>query len=144
MLVEKRTLQLSQAKEELQAAYAELERGNRELFKTNQQLRALTDALPVGVSFSDDISCQRITGNPCLFAQFEITPEDNISPSAPDPDAPGRLVRYFHNGREVSADELPLQRAVAENKIIPPIEFASPASQRQDLVYRFVRRAHFG
>jgi len=80
-------------------------------------------ALPVGVSFSDDTSCKRITGNPCLFAQFEITPEDNISASAPDPDAPGRLVRYFHNGREVRDDELPLQRAVAENKIIPPIEF---------------------
>ena len=100
LLVEKRTLELSQAKEELQAAHAELERGNAELFKTNQQLRALMDALPVGVSFSDDISCQRITGNPCLFAQFEITPEDNISASAPDPNAMGRLVRYFHNGQK--------------------------------------------
>ncbi|MGB6064130.1 MAG: PAS domain S-box protein [Desulfomonilaceae bacterium] len=92
------------------------------LFKANQRLQALMDALPVGVSFSDDASCRRITGNPCLFAQFEITPDDNVSASAPDIAAPGRLLRFFDNGREIRDKELPLQRAVAENGIIPPIE----------------------
>ena len=80
------------------------------------------DALPVGVSFSDDLSCRNITGNPCLFAQFEISPHDNISASALDPAAPGRLVRFFQDGREIRDTELPLQGAVAENEVIASVE----------------------
>ena len=121
-LGEERTLQLSRAKEELEAAHNKLERANAELFKTNQRLQALMDALPVGVSFSDDISCHRITGNPCLFAQFDIAPDDNISASASDARAAGRLVRFFNDGRQIRASELPLQRAVAENRVIPSVE----------------------
>ncbi|HMK35999.1 MAG TPA: PAS domain S-box protein, partial [Desulfomonilaceae bacterium] len=107
-LVREQTVQLAQV--------------NDELLKANRRLEALMNALPVGVSFSDDASCQRITGNPHLFAQFEIAPEDNISASAPDPTAPGRLVHFFHEGREIRDTELPLQRAVAENRVLPPIE----------------------
>ncbi len=94
----------------------------KRLFETNQRLQALMNALPVGVSFSDDLSCERITGNPALFAQFEITAEDNISASVSDPISPGRLVRFVHKGRQINDNELPLQRAVAENRVIPPIE----------------------
>ena len=117
-LVEERTLELAHA--------------NAELFKTNQRLQALMVALPVGVSFSHDASCRYITGNPCLFAQFDITPDDNISASAPDSTAPGRLVRFFHEGREIRDTELPLQRAVAENRVIPPkeLEVHLPSGRR--------------
>lgn len=94
----------------------------KKLAETNRRLRALMEALPVGVSFSEDASCTRITGNSCLLSQFEIGPDENISASAIDPDAPGRLVRFFREGREVSAPELPLQRAVTENRVIPPTE----------------------
>ncbi len=94
----------------------------KKLFEANQRLQALMDALPVGVSFSDDLSCRNVTGNPCLFTQFEISAQENISASAADPAAPGRLVRFFRNGSEIRDTELPLQRAVAENKIIPPVE----------------------
>jgi PAS domain S-box-containing protein len=92
------------------------------LFQTNRRLQALMDALPVGVSFCDDTSCHRIRGNPSLMAQFEITDQDNISASSPEPGAAGRLVHFFHDGRQVSDVELPLQRAVAENRVISPME----------------------
>lgn len=92
------------------------------LFETNQRLLALMNALPVGVSFSEDTSCRCVRGNPALLAQFEITPDDNISASAPDPAAPGRRVRYFLEGRELADRELPLQRAVDEEREIPPME----------------------
>jgi PAS domain S-box-containing protein len=92
------------------------------LFATNERLKALMEALPVGVSFSDDVTCQRITGNRTLLAQFEMTPQDNVSATAPDAAAAGRRVRYFHHGRELRAGELPLQRAVAEHQVIPPME----------------------
>ena len=47
---------------------------------------------------------------------------DNLSASAPDADAPGRQVRFFRDGRPVTDAELPLQRAVAENAVIAPME----------------------
>ncbi|HEY9207011.1 MAG TPA: PAS domain S-box protein [Candidatus Methanoperedens sp.] len=93
-----------------------------EIFRINQRLQALMQALPVGVSFSDDPTCQSIKGNPAALAQFEVGPEDNLSASAPDSFAPGRQVRYFRDGREIRDFELPLQRAVAENRFIPPME----------------------
>jgi len=97
-------------------------RAERELFEAQQRLLALMNALPVGVSFSDDPTCQRITGNPAVLAQFGADPRDNLSASAPDPSVPGRQVRLFHEGRQITDAELPLQRAVAENREIPPME----------------------
>ncbi|SMF97412.1 PAS domain S-box-containing protein [Methylomagnum ishizawai] len=88
----------------------------------HRRLQALMKALPVGVSFSDDPSCQHITGNPAVLAQFEVADTDNLSASAPDMEAPGRQVRFFRDGRPVLPEELPLQRAVAENREIPPME----------------------
>ena len=96
----------------------------RRLFATHERLQALLQALPVGVSFSEDATCQHITGNPMLRAQFEMTPQDNISASAPEATALGRGVRYFSDGQELREAELPLQRAVAENRAIPPLELA--------------------
>ena len=94
----------------------------QELFETQQRLKALLEALPVGVHFSDDATCQRISGNAATLAQFDATPEDNISVSAPDEGAAGRHTKYSSNGRLLTEFELPLQRAVAENRIIPPVE----------------------
>jgi PAS domain S-box-containing protein len=112
--------------------FTERKQAERQLLEITQRLGALLRALPVGVSFSDDPTCQNITGNPALFAQFEVGPADNLSASAPDPAAPGRLVRYFRNGLEVSAADLPLQRAVAEGRMIPPteLEIELPSGRR--------------
>jgi len=100
-----------------------LRRSEEKLFATQQRLQAIMQAAPVGVSFSDDASCQRIVGNRAALAQFEVETQDNLSASALDANAPGRRVRYFRHGRELTSSELPLQRAVAENQAIPPIEF---------------------
>lgn len=93
-----------------------------ELHRANERLSALMNALPVGVSFSDDATCQRITGNPAGLAQFGVSPNDNLSASAPDPSAPGRKVRFHLGNREIADAELPLQRAVRENREIGPME----------------------
>jgi PAS domain S-box-containing protein len=94
----------------------------QQVIATTQRLQALMEALPVGVSFSEDRSCQRIMGNATLLAQFEATSEDNVSASAPEPQAAGRRVRYLLEGRELSDAELPLQRAAAEGRVVPPTE----------------------
>jgi len=97
-------------------------RAEEALGEVNWRLQALMQALPVGVSFSDDPTCQHITGNPTVLAQFEIASTENLSASAPADTDPGRRIRYFVEGRPLSDAELPLQRAVAENKVIPPME----------------------
>ncbi len=100
----------------------ERKRAEQQVFETNQRLQALMEAVPVGVSFSDDPTCRRITGNPALLAQFEVTLQDNLSASSPDAMAAGRQVRFFLNGRQIIDAEMPLQRAVAENRVIVPME----------------------
>lgn len=94
----------------------------RQFFETDQRLQALMRALPVGVSVSDDATCRSITGNPAVLQQFELRSADNLSAFAPEEKAPGRQVRFFRDGQQISGSELPLQRAVAENREIPPME----------------------
>ncbi|MBJ6725773.1 GAF domain-containing protein [Geomesophilobacter sediminis] len=97
-------------------------RTEAKLFAAHHRLTTLMNALPVGVSFSDDETCRNITGNPTVLRQFEVSPTDNLSASAPEGTAPGRQVKFFLDGREISDAELPLQRAVAEGRDIPPLE----------------------
>ncbi len=99
----------------------EHKRYEQQLFDTNQRLEALMMASLVGISFSNDPTCQFIAGTSVLLAQFDGSKEDNISASAPNYDALGRQVRFFLDGRQISDIELPLQRAVAENRVIPPM-----------------------
>lgn len=100
----------------------ELKLYEQQLFNTNERLESLLEASPVGISFSDDPTCQFITGNSALLAQFEGSEEDNISASATNDKALGRQVRFFWDGRQISDRELPLQRAVAENRVISSME----------------------
>jgi PAS domain S-box-containing protein len=101
---------------------SEQKRAQQKTFEAQRRLQAIMHAVPVGISYSDDASCQRITGNSAVLSQFEIGPTDNISASAADAEAAGRKVRFFHDGREIADYELPLQRAVAEAREIPPME----------------------
>ena len=73
-------------------------RAEQELFEVQQRFKALMDALPVGVNFSDDVTCEHIWGNPAAQAQFEVGPQDNISASALDKRSPGRQAKFFRDG----------------------------------------------
>jgi PAS domain S-box-containing protein len=101
----------------------ERKRGEEQLFEANQRWQALMEALPVGVSYSKDATCQHITGNSALLAQVEGGSSDNISASAPDDEAHGRQIKFYQEGQPVTDADLPLQRSVAENREIAPIEF---------------------
>lgn len=118
--------------QELARSQAELAETKAELFATRQRLRAIMDALPVGVAFATDTGCQAIEGNPMLTALFGAQPGDNLSASAPDPGATGRKVRYLAGGHELSDAELPLQRAVAEQTQIcaQELEIHTPDGRR--------------
>src|SRR5205823_3448624 len=68
----------------------ELKRVSGELFATYQRFQALMQALPVGVTFSEDPNCFHITGNRAALVQFEVLSDANLSASAPDGSAAGR------------------------------------------------------
>lgn len=90
------------------------------------------DSAPVGICYSDDPSCERITGNRFFLEQFELQPGDNLSASSADESAAGRRIHYFRDGKELESDGLPLQRAVKENREIPAteIEIVLPSGRR--------------
>lgn len=93
-----------------------------ELFDERQRLRALLDSLPVGVSFTTTADCAHVTGNAALRTQFGVRPEENVSASAAEADAPGRQVIYLRDGEVIGADQLPLQQAAREGRVIEPTE----------------------
>lgn len=96
-----------------------------------ERLAALLESAPVGISFSEDASCTRITGNRTLLDQFEIARTDNFSASAADPGATGRKIRYHQDGRLLAHMDLPLQRAVAENTLVSmEFEVELPSGRR--------------
>jgi len=106
----------------VQVDITERKRAEERVYDLNLRLQALMEAVPVGISYSDDPSCSHITGNPAVLAQFGVTQDDNLSASAPDDSAPGRQVLFFKDGQFVTDQELPLQRAVAENRVIESME----------------------
>jgi signal transduction histidine kinase len=121
--IEERDKALRAANELLRGEVSERTAAEKELAASEQRLKALMQALPVGVSFSYDRTCEHISGNAAMLAQIEASPEDNMSASTSDLSAHGRRVKYFVKGRAIAADELPLQRAVAENREVKPMEY---------------------
>ncbi len=120
--IEERDSALRAANDLLREEIAERKEAERALAESEQRLQALMQALPVGVSFSEDATCRRVTGNAALMAQLEGNQEDNFSASSPDPAAHGRRLRFLRDGVPITAAELPLQRAVAEKREIKPFE----------------------
>lgn len=89
---------------------------------SEQRLEALLKALPVGITFSSDASCKHITGNPYLLKKLEMVKGDNISLSALNRNLVGTKLKHYIGGKRIKASEMPMQRAVAENRQIEPLE----------------------
>ncbi len=92
------------------------------LAATTRHLQALLDALPVAVAFTNGRDAGHIQANRTFRQWYEMTPDAEVSASAPEPTAPGRQVRYFHAGQELEADALPLQRALSEGRATAALE----------------------
>jgi PAS domain S-box-containing protein len=108
---------------EHKTAEVALRASEERLLHTSQRLNAILEAAPVGIGFSEDATCEQISGNRALLAQFEASSADNVSANAVDASAQGRKIRYWRDGQEIFAAGLPLQRAVTENAVIPALEF---------------------
>jgi signal transduction histidine kinase len=92
-----------------------------DLLDSAQRLKALMNALPVGVTFSADTTCEYITGNPYLLEKLEMDQAGNISADMSE-NGMGKKLKHFINGRQITGAEMPMQRAIAENRQIGPLE----------------------
>lgn len=73
------------------------------------QLWELLDILPVAVLISSNRECTRIAGNVAARAMLQAPPIQNLSRSAPEGERPAFEV--YGDGRLLSADDLPMQKA---------------------------------
>ncbi len=100
----------------------EKRRAQSELFETNQRLEALMNALPVGVTFSLDPACEQIEVNPYMNRKMEMAPGTHIIATAKETRIFNHTYRHFKDGREMRPKELSMQRAIAENRLVGPLE----------------------
>ncbi|HEU4340267.1 MAG TPA: MASE1 domain-containing protein, partial [Candidatus Binatia bacterium] len=85
---------------------------NAELQRRIDEFQTLIDTAPVGIAVATDPGCNNIWGNPEFARILGTDVRENISKSKPDGDTLG--FRIFHEGRELPAGDLPMQRACRE------------------------------
>jgi two-component system, cell cycle sensor histidine kinase and response regulator CckA len=96
------------------AAEAEVRRLNVALQAQVTELQSLFKAMPVGVAITTDHDGHSIRANEAFAEMMGLPETKNVSLSAPPFEAPTPL-RVTHEGRDVPAPDLPMQRAIAQN-----------------------------
>ncbi len=81
-----------------------------------EELQTLLETLPIGVFIAHDTECRTITGNRAAH-QLLRTANKNLSRSAPLEERPSNF-RIYRNGKELPADQLPVQRAARGEQIL--------------------------
>ncbi len=125
--VRERTADLTSSNERLlsevrsrEQAEAEVRRLNASLQQRVDEVQALFDLLPVGVGIAEDVECRTIRTNRAFAEMLDVSRGANVSLSAP----PNLAPQHFHveqDGRVLTPDELPMQRAAREN--VPLLNF---------------------
>ena len=94
---------------------------NQDLRDRVQEMTTLLDVLPVGIGIATDGTADNIRTNLALAQMLRLDVTANASLTAPASDRPQGF-RVFHDGQEVPADDLPLQRAAREGIEIRDLE----------------------
>mgnify|MGYP000983718370 FL=1 len=74
-----------------------------------EEIETVMEVVPAAILIGHDPQCYKITGNRMANELCEAQTGENISANT----TPVR--RYFHEGHELAADELPMQKAVLKN-----------------------------
>jgi signal transduction histidine kinase len=83
-------------------------------------LETLFNALPIGLAIASDPECRHIRANRTLARLIGMSESDNASLTALDDERPG--LRLFADGKELTADELPMQRAARDGIEVNGVE----------------------
>ncbi len=84
-----------------------------------EELEAVMDLAPAAIWVGHDPGCTRITGNRLANEFYEAEPGENVSAGAPS----SPRVFCAPDGRELAAEELPMQLAAARNEPVRDAEF---------------------
>jgi PAS domain S-box-containing protein len=98
----------------LKKTEAELQQARAEAKSYADNMAAIFDAVPAAAFFSHDRECRRVTSNRAAYELLRMPYGSNLSKSVPLEEQPN--FRIFENGRELPAEELPLQRAALTGK----------------------------
>jgi PAS domain S-box-containing protein len=79
-----------------------------ELRQRLEELETVMAVAPVAIFVAHDKECNTITGNPMANALYESGPDENVSRNVTS------VRRFFQGGRELRAEELPMQVAAAK------------------------------
>jgi PAS domain S-box-containing protein len=102
------------------AAEEKIRQLNSQLEQRVAELESIMQVLPLGVTVAHDPECKSITANQALSELMGLQAGENISKSVDS--AVAKLYSLFHNGVEVAAEDLPIQRAIATGKQVAPGE----------------------
>lgn len=88
-----------------------------------QEMETTMEVLPIGLFMATDPSAARVVGNRAAREFLRIEePAENLSLSAPPPEAPTHF-RVLQEGVEVHSEDLPVQRAAREGSTVHDFEF---------------------
>ena len=90
----------------------EQKRAEEALRRRAEELEILMETVPVAIWLSQDPECREITGNRMANEFYEAREGENVS-AGPPPGEPVPPRRFFAGGRELAAEELPMQFAAA-------------------------------
>lgn len=103
-------------------------------FRT-EELERLLEVIPASVWIAKDSHCREVVGNRMAAALLAVSANENIS-QTPVPGHRTQTIRHFRDGRELSADELPLQLAAASGRpqSTGELEIELPDGQRVTMI----------
>ncbi|MGH7944693.1 MAG: response regulator [Opitutaceae bacterium] len=130
MPVNSRIAELTAANERLSREAVQREDSDAEARRQNDALRAqlvelqsLFKAMPVGIAIATDASCRKLRANEA-FAQMMGVPDARNTTLSSAPFAAPSDLRANHDGRDLPAADLPMQRAVTQNAPVRDFEHA--------------------
>ncbi len=104
----------------LAAEMAERRRAEKLIQQQVADFQTLVEMLPVGLAVSNDPACREVWVNRQLAAMLHVSKDENISRSAPGAD---RLpYKHMRNGVEVSAEDLPMQKAASTGNAVLDVD----------------------
>lgn len=106
---------------------AERRRTTQEILRLNSdlqhriaELQTLLDVIPVGIAIAEGPDCRTIRANPPLAGLLGIERDTTLACSG-EPSQPSGL-RFAQDGRELSSEDLPMQRAASRNQEVRDVE----------------------
>jgi PAS domain S-box-containing protein len=100
----------------------ERKRLEEQLRQRAEELKAVMNLVPAAIWVAHDPECHNITGNRTANEFYEAEEGENVS-AGPASGEPVPTRRFFHDGKELKAEELPMQEAAARNQDVKGSEF---------------------